>query len=704
LGGRKQQRHTLGADFTVFSFTNGRSTYEYSARSVADSWDRQAEIVVLRNMHFLDAVHKCLESCQTPYFIKVDDDFILHPKAIAYMRQRVLEYPHPEELGIYYCHLWEDWTSRVRQSIKVYRTEALRQIGGFQVDHLGKVDEATKAALRQAGYKVVKDPSVVALHACGSWQEQLEYERLWSSMAEQPYRKPTHEAMKEYCGTKSLEKQYAMRLEVLEFINQQLSTPFHEFLRQDPGGASTASQRGMPTLGNRADGGSRSTAMEGPRPAANGARDETAPRPVTEGPPQVSVVTACRNAQAYLPDCLESIVGQTMSEWELLLIDDGSTDGTRAIMEDYARRDRRIKPCCFDDSTGPYIRRNAAIKQARGQFIVIQDADDIMVPHKLQTLYDAISCDDRLGIVGSFYWKFLAALRGIKDTEPVVMVTTHEQILHAYQNQMAWDFTWHGSAIIRKGLFEEIGGYDENPFGADSFWLAKAAEYARHTDRIRLSNIPEFLTLRRMHDNSQTGTLPAADPRGRRVRYWQYCLGKLQQVSKQAQENPQMDIARALRECTCGDFLTRFRARIPVWEAQPLDGRVVPHFLRSAVTRFNDKQYVSCVRTLRDVETMNPTVSQRVVHFNLLRAMALMGLGLKAESLAHMERELDQHNSPAAQRFHQDYFQRELQLDVQQWCAENAERYNLGLMEAETRESPARSAGMNVGQEQGAAL
>ncbi len=217
-------------DFTIFSFTNGRSTYEYSARSLADSWDRQAEIVVLRDMHFSDAVRECVERCDTPYFFKVDDDFILHPKAVAYMRKRVLEYPNPDELGIYYCHLWEDWTSRVRQSVKVYRAEALRHIGGFKADYLGMVDKATKAALERAGFKVVKDQSVIALHACGSWEEQLEYERLWSSVADKPYRKSTHNAMKEYCGTKSLDQQYAMRLEWLEDVNRQLNTPFHTFL------------------------------------------------------------------------------------------------------------------------------------------------------------------------------------------------------------------------------------------------------------------------------------------------------------------------------------------------------------------------------------------------------------------------------------------------------------------------------------------
>ena len=110
------------------------TTFIYVTHDQVEAMTLADKIVVLRDMHFFEAASRCLRDCESPYFFKIDDDFILHPKAIAYMRKRVLEYPHPEELGIYYCHLWEDWTSRVRQSIKVYRMEALRQIGGFQVD------------------------------------------------------------------------------------------------------------------------------------------------------------------------------------------------------------------------------------------------------------------------------------------------------------------------------------------------------------------------------------------------------------------------------------------------------------------------------------------------------------------------------------------------------------------------------------------
>ncbi len=229
--GRRRKR-----DLTVFSLTNGRSTFEHSIRSLMDSSDLREQIAVLPNMQFLDAAAKCIEKCETPYFLKLDDDFFLHPQALAYMRDRVLAYPQPEELGIYYCHLWEDWTSRVRESIKIYNVQALRKIGGFQPDHLGKVDRTTLARLEQAGFKIVADPSVVALHACGTWKEQLEYERLWSAAAGKSYQKPTHEAMKNYCGTKSLDEQYDMRLGFLESVNRQLDTPFHKFLADGTAG------------------------------------------------------------------------------------------------------------------------------------------------------------------------------------------------------------------------------------------------------------------------------------------------------------------------------------------------------------------------------------------------------------------------------------------------------------------------------------
>jgi glycosyltransferase involved in cell wall biosynthesis len=222
--------------------------------------------------------------------------------------------------------------------------------------------------------------------------------------------------------------------------------------------------------------------------------------------PKVSVIASCYNAEKFLPECIDSIRNQTMQDWELFVLDDASTDGTKSIIEKYARMDERIRPYYFHDNKGPYVRRNFAIERANSDFIVIQDADDIMRPAKLETLYNEITTDERLGIVGSFYHSFLDEFKELQYAEKKEFPLEHNEIIGKLGMWQAG--IWHGSAIIRKELFQSIGLYDENPFGADSFWLAKVAEYARCTADVKLKNAPEFLTLRRMHSGSQTQIIP----------------------------------------------------------------------------------------------------------------------------------------------------------------------------------------------------
>ena len=102
--------------------------------------------------------------------------------------------------------------------------------------------------------------------------------------------------------------------------------------------------------------------------------------------PKISIVMSCHNEEAYLAECLDSVLAQTLTDWELLVADDGSTDRTRSILQTYAVKDKRIRLAFFDDKKGPYVRRNFAISQSRAPFISIQDADDVMMPEKLAIL------------------------------------------------------------------------------------------------------------------------------------------------------------------------------------------------------------------------------------------------------------------------------------------------------------------------------
>ncbi|MHC4952198.1 MAG: glycosyltransferase, partial [Planctomycetota bacterium] len=172
---------------------------------------------------------------------------------------------------------------------------------------------------------------------------------------------------------------------------------------------------------------------------------QTATMPETNGP-KVSIIMACHNAAAFLPETMDTILAQTLKEWELLVTDDGSTDTTRQILETYAAKDQRIRLWFFDDKKGPYVRRNFAIEQARSPFICIQDADDLMAANKLEILYEEINRDERLGIVGSFYRRFLETFRGADFGDRMEKRITHEELMAAFGN--CWHLCWHGSAII----------------------------------------------------------------------------------------------------------------------------------------------------------------------------------------------------------------------------------------------------------------
>jgi len=399
----------------------------------------------------------------------------------------------------------------------------------------------------------------------------------------------------------------------------------------------------------------------------------------TPGTAKVSIITSCWNSEKFLSECLDSIRNQTMPQWELFLLDDGSTDGTRKIIEQYSRMDQRIKPYYFQDNKGPYVRRNFAVERANSDFIVIQDADDIMSPSKLQVLYRQINSDNRLGMVGAFYYIFLDEFRGLKYTDPVELPTEHSDIIN---RQSSWQNSIiHGSAIIRKTLFDVIGPYDENPFASDSFWLVKAAEYAKYCTDVKFKNVPEYLTFVRVHRNSQTELLPFWDQRSRKFRYRCYCECKLRKIRPTLAGLSHTGLKNELRNCVCSDFLERFKHDIIRWESKPLDNNVILQWLSHSIWLFNKSFYVSCISMLSRIEEMEPNIETRFRNYDLLRAMAFFALDMKKQSLMYLNREIQNHNNPAAKQFISDYFEKHSSIDVQKWCAENSDLYDLRMID-----------------------
>src|SRR5882757_4082321 len=100
--------------------------------------------------------------------------------------------------------------------------------------------------------------------------------------------------------------------------------------------------------------------------------------------PLVSVIMPAYNAEKYIAEAINSVKQQTYTAWELIVIDDGSTDNTAAIIKKYAGTDNRIM-YTYQANGGQGKARNNGLKKATGEYVAFLDADDLWIPEKLNT-------------------------------------------------------------------------------------------------------------------------------------------------------------------------------------------------------------------------------------------------------------------------------------------------------------------------------
>ena len=104
---------------------------------------------------------------------------------------------------------------------------------------------------------------------------------------------------------------------------------------------------------------------------------------------KISIVVPVYNAEKELQRCVDSILGQSFSDWELLLIDDGSRDGSPALCDRLAQRDPRVR-VCHKENGGVSSARNRGLREASGEYIMFADADDSCPPDMVQTAVEAM--------------------------------------------------------------------------------------------------------------------------------------------------------------------------------------------------------------------------------------------------------------------------------------------------------------------------
>ncbi|WP_329805039.1 glycosyltransferase family 2 protein [Flavobacterium facile] len=181
--------------------------------------------------------------------------------------------------------------------------------------------------------------------------------------------------------------------------------------------------------------------------------------------PLISIIVPCYNHAKYLELSLQSVLSQTYTNWECIIVNDGSQDNTENISEKWCGFDSRFS-YIYQENKGPSCARNKAIKESKGEFILPLDADDCISTDFLEKLVPELLNDASLGIV-SCYTKFFTETieKTFFDLKP--MGTDWKYLL--YTNQLI------ATSLFRKKCWEEVGGYDEimrNGFEDWEFWIA----------------------------------------------------------------------------------------------------------------------------------------------------------------------------------------------------------------------------------------
>ena len=166
----------------------------------------------------------------------------------------------------------------------------------------------------------------------------------------------------------------------------------------------------------------------------------------------ISIITPVYQSERYLGILIDSIINQTYSDWELLLIDDGSTDKSAAICNYYAKKDSRIR-VYHKENGGVASARNQALDMVRGEYLAFADSDDWVEPDWLERLYKTATEQEADIVVYDFYEEYpqKTIIRSKADNS-IIILNRKEALLLTFQNRIA---SYLCSAFIRRDIAQE---------------------------------------------------------------------------------------------------------------------------------------------------------------------------------------------------------------------------------------------------------
>ena len=218
--------------------------------------------------------------------------------------------------------------------------------------------------------------------------------------------------------------------------------------------------------------------------------------------PKVSVIITCYNQQAYIAQAIESVMNQTFSDWECIIIDDGSTDNSESVYAKYTQKDKRIK-YFYQENQGVSVARNKGFQLCKGEFIHFLDGDDFIAKNKIEKQIEFLQANAEYDICYSNYSHYFQDKNIIQPADHIpVAKLPLEDFLFRWDRNIG---TTIHSALFRRNIWEE----NELPFPIDYtsryedwvFWVITALK------NTKIAHLEFNGAYYRIHENNLTSEM-----------------------------------------------------------------------------------------------------------------------------------------------------------------------------------------------------
>jgi glycosyltransferase involved in cell wall biosynthesis len=184
--------------------------------------------------------------------------------------------------------------------------------------------------------------------------------------------------------------------------------------------------------------------------------------------PIVSILTTVYNREKYLADCIESVLASTYEDWEMIIVDDQSTDRSLEIAKVYAVKDQRIKAFKNTKNLGQFENRNYIASLAQGTFLKYLDSDDVLYPHGLEVFINAAKRYPEAALIISH--------DQLHENEPYPIYMSPHEAWRSFFLTRGFPATGPSGTLIKRNVFEELNGFPKPYYvGSDILLLLNIA-------------------------------------------------------------------------------------------------------------------------------------------------------------------------------------------------------------------------------------